>query len=171
LHLCSEAYFRTPIPPTVVDEPQPPSHFRTQLRAALPMTYAAYLLAAIAAFAVALQVQPTMQSAAFIFTFLIVSQLPLLLLRPKAQRIFPIALDAQLGRQLVAGILLWGIPMGIMFGAAMALNSLGHPPEIAIKSAVALPLGAVGGAAVGLLMYVSRRLSDASKASSASDAG
>jgi hypothetical protein len=155
--------FRAPAPPTVVDEPQPPSHFWAQLRDTLPLTYAAYLVGAVAALAVALQVQPTMQTGAFILTFLIVSQLQLLL-RPKAQRVYPVAVDASLGRQVIVGILLWGIPMGIMFSAGMALDVIGRPFEIAIRIAMILPLCVVGGAAFGLLIYVSRRLSETRRA-------
>src|SRR6266700_1770619 len=153
--------FRSPVPAVVVDEPPPSGHFWTQLRAALPLTYAVYVLAAVAAFAIALQVQPATQSTAFIITFLIVSQLPLLLLRPRAKRIYPVALDPQLGRQMAVGVLLWGIPMGIMFSAGMALDSIGRPIEMAIKIAVILPFCVVGGAVFGILMYAVRRFSEA----------
>ena len=104
-----------------------------------------------------------MQTGAFILTFLIVSQLPLLL-RPKAQRIYPVALDANLGRQVIVGILPWDIPMGIMFSAGMALDAIGRPLEMAIKIAMILPLCLVGGAAFGLLIYVSRRFSETRRA-------
>jgi hypothetical protein len=152
--------FRAPVPPIVVDEPPPSGHFWTQLRAALPLTYAAYGLGAVAALAVAVQVQPAMRSTAFILTFLITSQLPLMLLRPKPKRIYPVALDAHLGHQVVAGILLFGIPMGIMFSAGMALDTIGRPVEMAILIAIVLPFCAVGGAAWGILMYAVCRFSE-----------
>jgi len=154
---------RSPTQPMIVDEPPPSGHFWTQLRAVLPLTYAAYGLAAVAAYVIAVQVQPGMQTAAFIVTFLIASQLPLMLLRPKQKRIYPVALDARLGQQVAAGILLWGIPMGMMFSAGMALDSIGRPLEIAIKIAFVLPGSAIAGAAFGLLVYATRRLSEARK--------
>jgi hypothetical protein len=146
---------------TIVDEPPPSGHLWTQLRAVLPLTYAAYGLAALAAYLIATQVQPAMQSGAFITTFLIGSQLPLMLLRPKQKRIYPIAIDAHLGNQMAVGVLLWGIPMGIMFSAGMSLDTVGRPIDMAIRIAVVLPLGVVVGAAFGILVYAVRRFSEA----------
>jgi hypothetical protein len=118
-------------------------------------------LAALAAYLIATQVQPAMQSGAFITTFLIGSQLPLMLLRPKQKRIYPIAIDAHLGNQMAVGVLLWGIPMGIMFSAGMSLDTVGRPIDMAIRIAVVLPLGVVVGAAFGILVYAVRRFSEA----------
>jgi hypothetical protein len=123
-----------------------------------------YVLAAVAAYIVASQLRPTMQTLAFIVTFLITSQPPLMLLRPKAQRIYPVALDAHLGRQMAAGVLLWGIPMGIMFSAAMALDTIGRPIVMAMMIAIALPVSAAAGAALGVLMYAVCRFSETRKA-------
>jgi hypothetical protein len=150
--------------PAISDEAPPSGYFWSELRSALPLTYAAYAFAAVVAFLVAMQLKGSTQFVAFFVIFLMTSQLPLILLRRAGKRIYPASLDANLGRQILAGTLLWGIPMGMMFGAALALDSIGHPAEMALKIAVMLPLGAIAGAAVGVLLYVNLRLSEARRA-------
>ena len=69
-----------------------------------------------------------------------------------------------LGRQIVAAMLLWGVPMGMMFSAGMVLDTLGHPMKMALMIAVAMGISLVGGAAFGVLIYVIVRVADVRKA-------
>ena len=160
--------------PVVVDETPPQGHFWSELRAALPLIYAAYALASVAALLVAMQMERSTQTAAFIVVFIVVSQLILIIRRRPGQRIYPRSFDANLGRQAVAGILLWGIPMGMMFSTALALDSIGLPAQmglvtrIALGAAVAMGVSVIGGAAFGALIYVLLRLAEARKGTIAS---
>lgn len=143
------------------DEAPPSGYFWPELRSTLPLDYAAYTLGAIAAYIIAVQLQETIRYVAFIVMFLITSQLLLMLRRRTPKRIYPILLDAHLGRRVLAGVLLWGIPMGIMFSAATALDNIGH---LAQRIALAMSLSAIGGGAIGVLMHVIDRLSGSRKA-------
>jgi hypothetical protein len=147
--------------PVVVDEAPPQGHFWSELRSALPLIYAAYALASAAALLVAMQLKGSTQTTAFIVVVLGVSQLILTLRRRAGQRIYPRSFDANLGRQVVAGALLWGIPMGMMFSAGMVLDSIGHPAEMALKAAVVLGVSLIGGAVFGVLIYIMLRLAEA----------
>lgn len=150
--------------PVVVDEAPPQGHFWSELRSVLPLIYAAYAVATAAAFLVAMQLTGTMQSTAFIVVFMVVSQMILSFRRRAGQRIFPQSLDANLGRQVVAGILLWGTPMGMMFGAGMFLDPMGLPGHMVVKVAAALGVSLIGGAGFGALMHVMLRLAEARRA-------
>jgi len=146
--------------PVIVDEAPPPGHFWSELRSALPLIYAAYALATAAALIVATQLKGTTQTTAFIVVFLAVSQFILTLRRRAGQRIYPRSFDANLGRQVVAGVLLWGIPMGMMFSAGMVLDSMGLPDQMALEIAAALGASLIGGAAFGVLIHVMLRLAE-----------
>jgi hypothetical protein len=150
--------------PVIVDEAPPQGHFWSELRAALPLIYAAYALASIAALLVATQLQRSMQNAAFIVVVLAVSQFILTLRRRAGQRIYPRSFDANLGRQVVAGVLLWGIPMGMMFSAGMVLDSMGLPTRMAVSVAIAFGFSVIGGAAFGVLIHVMLRLAEVRRA-------
>ncbi len=150
--------------PVVVDEAPPRGHFWSELRSALPLIYAAYALAAAAALLVARQLKGSMQTTAFIVVFLVVSQLILTLRRQAGQRIYPRSLDANLGRQVAAGVLLWGVPMGMMFSAGMVLDQIGSPGQMALMAAAVLGASLIGGAALGVLIHVMLRLAEARRA-------
>ncbi len=150
--------------PVIADDAPPRGHFWSELRAALPLIYTAYALASAAAVLVAMQLKGSIQTAAFIVVFLVVSQLILTLRRRAGQRIYPRSFDANLGRQIVAAALLWGVPMGMMFSAGMVLNSMGHPAKMALVIALALGISLIGGAAFGVLIYVLLRLAEARRA-------
>jgi hypothetical protein len=150
--------------PVVVDEAPPPGHFWSELRSALPLIYAAYGVAAVSALLVATQLEGSMQTTSFIVVFIVVSQVILSLRRRSGQRIYPRSLDANLGRQVVAGILLWGIPMGMMFGAGMLLDPMEFPALIALKAAAVLAISLIGGAAFGVLVHILLRLGEAKRA-------
>lgn len=154
--------------PVIVDEAAPPpGYFWSELCSALPLTYAAYALAALVAFLVAAQLSGSTQSVAFIIVFLVTSQLPLTVLRRAGKRIYPVALDANLGRQIVASALLWGVPMGMMFSAGLALDTFGLRMAMALKIALlaaVMGLSVVAGAAMGAFLYVIFRLSESRKA-------
>ena len=64
----------------------------------------------------------------------------------------------------MAGILLWGIPMGMMFNAGMFLDSMEFPALMALKVAAALGISLIGGAGLGVLIYVMLRLAEARRA-------
>ena len=150
--------------PVVVDQAPPQGHFWSELRSALPLIYAAYAVATAAALLVAKQLTEAMQSTAFIVVFIVVSQVILSFRRRAGQRIYPRSLDPNLGRQVVAGILLWGVPMGMMFSAGMVLDSIGFPALMALKVAAALGISLIGGAGLGVLIYVMLRLAEARRA-------
>jgi hypothetical protein len=150
--------------PVIVDEAPPRRHFWSELRSALPLIYAAYALASVGALVVATQLKGSTQTTVFIVVFLAVSQFILTLRRRAGQRIYPRSSDANLGRQVVAGALLWGIPMGMMFSAGMVLDSMGLPAQMALKVAAALCLSLIGGAALGVLIYIMLRLAEVRRA-------
>ena len=150
--------------PLIDDEAPPSGHFWSELRSALPLIYAAYALASAAALLVAMQLKGSAQTTAFICVFLVVSQLILTLRRRAGQRIYPRSFDANLGRQVLAGVLLWGVPMGMMFSAGTVLDSIGHPAQIVLMLAVVLVISLIGGAALGVMIYVILRLGEARKA-------
>jgi hypothetical protein len=150
--------------PVIVDEAPPQGHFWSELRSALPLIYAAYALASAAAVLVAMQLKGSTQTSAFIVVFLAVSQFILTLRRRAGQRIYPRSFDANLGRQVVAGVLLWGIPMGMMFSAGMVLDLMGLPTQMALKVAAVLGISLIGGAAFGVLIHVMLRLGEARRA-------
>lgn len=148
----------------VVDEAPPQGHFWSELRSALPLIYAAYALASAAALFVAMQLKGSTQTTAFIVVVLGVSQLILSVRRRAGRRIYPRSFDASLGRQVLAGVLLWGVPMGMMFSAGMVLDSIGHPAQMALKAAIMLGVSLIGGAVFGVLIYVMLRLAEARRA-------
>jgi hypothetical protein len=150
--------------PVIVDEAPPRGHFWSELRSALPLIYAAYALASVGAFIVAAQLTGSTQTTAFIVVFLAVSQFILTLRRRAGQRIYPRSFDVNLVRQVVAGVLLWGIPMGMMFSAGMVLDSMGLPAQMALKVAAVLCVSLIGGAAFGVLIHVMLRLAEARRA-------
>jgi hypothetical protein len=150
--------------PVIVDEAPPQGHFWSELRSALPLIYAAYALASAAALMIATQLKGPTQTAAFIVVFLVVSQFILTLRRRAGQRIYPRSFDANLGRQVVAGVLLWGIPMGMMFSAGMVLDSMGNPAQMLLKVAAVLGISLIGGAAFGVMTYAMLRLAEARRA-------
>jgi hypothetical protein len=150
--------------PVIVDEAPPRGHLWSELRSALPLIYAAYALASAAALLVATQLKRSTQTTAFIVVFLAVSQFILTLRRQAGQRIYPRSFDANLGRQVVAGVLLWSIPMGMMFSAGMVLDSMELRAQMALKVAAALGISMIGGAAVGVLKHVMLRLAEARRA-------
>lgn len=150
--------------PVIVDEAPPQGHFWSEIRSALPLIYTAYALGAAAGLLVATQLEGSTQTAAFIVVFVAVSQLVLTLRRRAGQRIYPRSFDAKLGRQVVAGVLLWGIPMGMMFSAGMVLDSMGFPAQMAIKVVAVLGVSLIGGAAFGVLIYAVMRLADVRRA-------
>jgi hypothetical protein len=150
--------------PVIVDAAPPRGHFWSELRSALPLIYAAYALASAAALVVATQLKGPMQATAFIVVFLVVSQLILMLRRRAGQQIYPRSFEANLGRQVVAGVLLWGIPMGMMFSAGMVLDPIGRPAQMALEVAAVLGVSLIGGAAFGVLINVMLRLAEARKA-------
>jgi len=150
--------------PVIVDEAPPRGHFWSELRSALPLIYAAYALASAAALLVATQLKGSTQTAAFIVVFLVVSQFVLTLRRRAGQRIYPRSFDANLGRQVVAGVLLWGIPLGMMFSADMILDSMGLPAQMALKVVAALGISLIGGGAFGVLIHVMLRLAEVRRA-------
>jgi hypothetical protein len=147
-------------PPVVVDETPPSGHFWSELRSALPLTYAAYALAAVAAYLVAVQLGGSTQSAAFIVVFLAISQLPLMIRRRAGKRIYPTELATNLSRQIVAGVLLWGVPMGMMFSAGIALDPIRSPAELAVKIPIVFGFSLIGGVAIGVLVYFNSCLSE-----------
>ncbi len=150
--------------PVIVDEAPSRGHFWSELRSALPLIYATYALASAAAFLVAMQLNGSTQIAAFIVVFLVVSQSILTLRRRAGQRIHPQSFDANLGRQVVAGVLLWGVPMGMMFSAGMFLDSMGLSTLIALKVAAVVTVSLIGGAALGVLIHAMSRLTEARRA-------
>ena len=150
--------------PVIVDEAPPQGHFWSELRSALPLIYAAYALAAAAALLVAMQLEGSTQTTAFIVVFIVVSQLVLAFRRRAGRQIYPRSFDANLGRQVVAGVLLWGVPMGMMFSAGMGLDSMGLPGLMALKLAAVLGVSLIGGAAYGVLIHVMLRLAEARRA-------
>jgi hypothetical protein len=150
--------------PVVVDEAPPQGHFWSELRSALPLVYAAYAFASVAAFLVATQVTAAMQTPALIVVFLVVSQTILTFRRRPGQRVYPRSFDPNLGRQVVAGVLLWGVPMAMAFSAGMVLDSMGRPAEMALKVALVLSVSLIGGAGFGVLIYVALRLAEARRA-------
>ncbi|MGY4508750.1 hypothetical protein [Bradyrhizobium sp. USDA 3650] len=150
--------------PVIVDEAPPQGHFWSELRSALPLVYAAYALASAAALLVAMQLKESMQTTAFIVVFIAVSQLILPLRRRAGRRIYPRSFDANLGRQVVAGVLVWGIPMGMMFSAGMVLDAMGRPAQMALMIAAVLGISLIGGAAFGVLIYVMLRVAEARRA-------
>lgn len=150
--------------PIVVDEAPPRGHFWSELRAALPLIYAAYASASVVALLVATQLDASMQTTAFIVVFIAVSQLILTFRRRAGRRIYPRSLDAHLGRQVVAGILLWGIPMGMMFSAGMVLDQTGLPAKMALMVGAVLGISLIAGAAFGVLVYVMLRVAEARRA-------
>jgi hypothetical protein len=150
--------------PVIVDEAPSRGHFWSELRSALPLIYATYALASAAALLVAMQLKGSTQTTAFIVVFLVVSQFILTLRRRAGRRIYPRSFDANLGRQVVAGVLLWGIPMGMMFSASMVLDSMGLPALMALKVAAVLGISLIGGAASGVLIHVTLRLGEARRA-------
>lgn len=149
--------------PVIVDEAPPQGHFWSELRSALPLVYAACALASVTALLVAMQLRGTMQTPAFMIVLLVVSQLILTLRRRAGQRIYPRSFDANLGRQVVAGILLWGIPMAMMFSAAMFLDSMKHPAQLVLKVLVVLGISLIAGAGYGVLIHVMLRLAEAKR--------
>jgi hypothetical protein len=150
--------------PVIVDEAPPQGHFWSELRSALPLIYASYALASAAALLVATQLEGSLRTTSFIVVFIVVSQVILVFRRRAGRRIYPQAFDANLGRQVVVGVLLWGIPMGMMFGAGMVLDSMGLTAQMAIMAAAALGISLIGGAAFGVLSYVMLRLAEARRA-------
>lgn len=150
--------------PVIVDEAPPQGHFWSELRSALPPIYAAYALASVTALLVAMQLRGTMQTPAFMIVLVVVSQLILTLRRRAGQRIYPRSFDANLGRQVVAGILLWGIPMAMMFSAGMFLDSMKHPAQLVLKVLVVLGVNLIAGAGYGVLIHVMLRLAEAKRA-------
>lgn len=156
--------------PVIVDEPAPRGHFWSELRSALPLIYAAYALASAAGFLVATQLKGATRTTAFIVVFVVVSQLVLTLRRRPGQRIYPRSFDANLGRQVAAGVLLWGIPMGMMFSTVMVLDLMGFPAQIGLPAQMApavvavLGISLIGGGAFGVLIYVMLRLAEVRRA-------
>jgi hypothetical protein len=150
--------------PVIVDAAPPQGHFWSELSSALPLIYTAYALASVAALLVATQLNRSTQNTAFIVVFLVVSQSILTFRRRAGQRIYPRSFDANLGRQVVAGILLWGVPMGMMFSAGMVLDAMGLRIQIALGVALALAISLIGGAMFGVLIYVVLRLTEARRA-------
>jgi hypothetical protein len=144
-------------PTVIVDETPPSGHFWTELGSAMLLTYAAYALAAVVSYPVATQLRGPAQMPAFIAVFLAISYLPLLIRRRARKRIYPITLDANLGRQAAAGVLLWGIPMGMMFSAAITLDPI-RSPVGAAKIAILFGFSLIGGAAFGVFLYFNSRL-------------
>jgi hypothetical protein len=61
----------------------------------------------------------------------------------------------------MAGVLLWGVPMGMMFSAGMVLDSMELPAQMALKVAAVLVVSLIGGAVFGVLIHVMLRLAEA----------
>lgn len=92
------------------------------------------------------------------------SQFILILRRRPAQRICPRSFDANLGRQVVGGVLLWGIPMGMTLSAGTVLDSMGGPTQMALKVAAVLGISLIGAAVFAVMINVMLRLAEARRA-------
>jgi hypothetical protein len=150
----------------ITEEEQPSDHYWSELRRALPRTYFAYAIGAIAAVALGLQFDDFMRFGVFIGTFLVVSSVlhQLFLDRSASNRFYPVLLDARLRPQLLLGLLAWGVPMGMVFSGMTILMVKGMPGLIVIGMiGIAIVVSALGGLAFGAYMCLVRRLLDRPK--------
>ena len=126
----------------------------------LPRMYLAYGFGTVAGFFVAWQVPQVWRNVSFLVAYLATS---LILIRRWSNGRTPLGLrafDPALRQEMLAGVVLWGVPMGILFSAMAVLDPVGPPTVILIYVAVLLAVGAIGGLAFGALNHLIRKLGD-----------
>ena len=146
--------------PVVAEQTAPADQYWPEVRRMLPRMYLAYGFGTVTGFFVASQVPQTWRNVAFLVAYLATS---LILIRRWSNGRTPLrlrAFDPALRQEMLAGVLLWGVPMGILFAAMAVLDPIGPPTVILIYVAAMLAVGAIGGLAFGALMHLIRKLGD-----------
>ena len=144
----------------VTENASPGDTYWQELRRRLPWTYLAYALGAATGTAIGLQFQGPAQ----LLASLVGSLVPALLLQQlfflwkSPAKLNPTIFDAKLGRQLVAGMLLWGVPFGILFSVVWALDSIDRPAHMALGIAITMAISIPGGLFFGASIYLVKRL-------------
>jgi hypothetical protein len=136
--------------------------YRSNLRSALPRIYLAYCMGAVGSTTVALAFQGVERIGVFVVGALAIAKVSQWLLfrnRPPA-KLYRAANDS-FGRVVAAGLLLWGIPMGIMSSGMIVLLGSGVLRLRGLLLMVsAMFLSALGGLVLGALLYVFIRVTD-----------
>jgi hypothetical protein len=74
------------------------------------------------------------------------------------RRVYATTLDPHLGKQVLASLTLWGVPMAIAFSGITILQTTGRPALLAIMVGVVIIVSAIASALLGAVVYLTRRV-------------
>jgi hypothetical protein len=140
----------------------PVDEYWAVLRRMLPRTFLAYGIGGLVGFSVGLALDGSLRFPSFVIVFLAVSFFLMQRLSPGQGPLQGRALTShpRLSMAMASGVLLWGVPMAILFSGMAILEPKGTPMFKLIFVGIMIVVGGLGGLAFGALLHLIRRLSE-----------
>jgi hypothetical protein len=135
----------------------------------LPRTYLASAIAGVSIVAFGAWFDSIPGVALFLFgylaAFMFLRWLPFQ--PPSSARLYPPDFDRKFARDLLSGLVLRGVPIGMMTSAWMTVEAMRAPIRLATAVGFSLLAAAAIGLLLGALTYLTKRLGDPEKSRSA----
>jgi hypothetical protein len=150
--------------PVVVEEAPPPGYFWSELRRVVVRIWLASGIGGAVGLTIGMHVPESWRFGSFMIAFVAISLSLLQQLSRSAspRRVYASLSNPSLAKQMLLGVLLWGVPMGIAFSGIVMLSAM-DPQErmpVGIGLALVFALSVGGGLAFGALVHLVGRLSE-----------